>query len=150
MFSFFKKWFQPKPAQETSSEIDPVTAAIVLMMEVAWSDNTLDDAEEETILKALQQNFDLNPDKARNLFIEAKNTHEQSVGSYEYTRLVNNQFNYDDKKAIIQTLWQIAHSDQHIDMWEEHAIRKIADLLYIDHQDFIATKIKTKQSSEKS
>jgi uncharacterized tellurite resistance protein B-like protein len=52
---------------------------------------------------------------------------------------------YDEKKNIIHTLWQIANSDQYIDQWEEHAIRKIADLLYIDHRDFIDAKIETKR-----
>ena len=121
---------------------------MVLMLEVAWSDHNIEIAEEQTILMAIQTSFDLTEQEAKNRLIDAKALHHESVGSYEFTTLINNQLSYEEKTQIIQTLWKISNSDQHIDQWEEHAIRKIADLLYIDHQDFIDTKIKTKQEKD--
>lgn len=148
MFSTIKKWFKSSEPEKVLEKTDHVTAAMVLMLEVAWSDHNIEIAEEQTILMAIQTSFDLTEQEAKNRLIDAKALHRESVGSYEFTTLINNQLSYEDKTQIIQTLWQISNSDQHIDQWEEHAIRKIADLLYIDHQDFIDTKIKTKQEKD--
>ena len=148
MFSTIKKWFQPSEPEKVLEKTDHITAAMVLMLEVAWSDRNIEIAEEQTILMAIQTSFDLTEQEAKNRLIDAKALHRESVGSYEFTTLINNQLSYEEKTQIIQTLWQISNSDQHIDQWEEHAIRKIAGLLYIDHQDFIDTKIKTKQEED--
>ena len=148
MFSTIKKWFKSSEPEKVLEKTDHVTAAMVLMLEVAWSDHNIEIAEEQTILMAIQTSFDLTEQEAKNRLIDAKALHRESVGSYEFTTLINNQLSYEEKTQIIQTLWQISNSDQHIDQWEEHAIRKIADLLYIDHQDFIDTKIKTKQEKD--
>ena len=101
---------------------------------------------DERVLRSLI--LSITEEEAKNRLVDAKTLHHESVGSYEFTTLINNQLSYEEKTQIIQTLWQISNSDQHIDQWEEHAIRKIADLLYIDHQDFIDTKIKTKQEKD--
>ena len=148
MFSLIKKWFKSSEPEKVLEKTDHVTAAMVLMLEVAWSDHNIEIAEEQTILMAIQTSFDLTEQEAKNRLIDAKALHRESVGSYEFTTLINNQLSYEEKTQIIQTLWQISNSDQHIDQWEEHAIRKIADLLHIDHQDFIDTKIKTKQEKD--
>ena len=148
MFSTIKKWFQPSEPEKVLEKTDHITAAMVLMLEVAWSDRNIEIAEEQTILMAIQTSFDLTEEEAKNRLVDAKTLHHESVGSYEFTTLINNQLSYEEKTQIIQTLWKISNSDQHIDQWEEHAIRKIADLLYIDHQDFIDTKIKTKQEED--
>ena len=148
MFSTIKKWFKSSEPEKVLEKTDHITAAMVLMLEVAWSDHNIEIAEEQTILMAIQTRFDLTEQEAKNRLIDAKALHRESVGSYEFTTLINNQLSYEEKTQIIQTLWQISNSDQNIDQWEEHAIRKIADLLYIDHQDFIDTKIKTKQEKD--
>jgi len=148
MFSTIKKWFKSSEPEKVLEQTDHVTAAMVLMLEVAWSDHNIEIAEEQTILMAIRTSFDLTEEEAKNRLVDAKALHLESVGSYEFTTLINNQLSYEEKTQIIQTLWKISNSDQHIDQWEEHAIRKIADLLYIDHQDFIDTKIKTKQGKD--
>ena len=39
-------------------------------------------------------------------------------------------------------LWDIAYSDGRIDKYEDYTIRKISDLLYIKHSDFIKAKLR--------
>ena len=40
--------------------------------------------------------------------------------------------------------WEIARADNTVDKHEEHRIRKLSELLYVDHKDFIKSKISTK------
>ena len=37
-------------------------------------------------------------------------------------------------------MWQVAMADNALSQYEEHVIRKVADLLYVPHGDFIAAK----------
>ena len=145
MFSKLKNWLLPKKNPEEPKEIDPIVASLTLMLEVAWADHDISNEEKRIILAALQETFDKTTDEANDLFDNAVSLHKDSVGSYYYTKLINEQFSYEDKKEIIFVLWQIAYSDQHIDQWEEYTIRKLADLLHVDHSDFIDAKLRTKQ-----
>ena len=145
MFSKLKNWLLPKKNSNQPKEIDPIVASLTLMLEVAWADHEISDDEKRIILAALQETFDKTTDEANDLFEKAVSLHKDSVGSYGYTKLINEQSSYEDKKEIIFMLWQIADSDQHIDQWEEYTIRKLADLLHVDHSDFIDGKLRTKQ-----
>ena len=145
MFSKLKNWLLPKKNPEEPKEIDPIVASLTLMLEVAWADHDISNEEKRIIIAALQETFDKTTDEANDLFDNAVSLHKDSVGSYRYTKLINEQFSYEDKKEIIFVLWQIAYSDQHIDQWEEYTIRKLADLLHVDHSDFIDAKLRTKQ-----
>ena len=37
-------------------------------------------------------------------------------------------------------LWRVAYADGCLDPYEEALVRKIADLIYVPHRDFIRTK----------
>ena len=41
--------------------------------------------------------------------------------------------------------WLVAKSDNIIDKHEEYRIRKLSELLYLDHKDFIKSKVETNQ-----
>jgi len=41
---------------------------------------------------------------------------------------------------FIELLWRVAIADGTIDMYEDQLVRKLADLLYVSHADFILAK----------
>ena len=53
---------------------------------------------------------------------------------------------YEDKIRLINNLWSIAFSDKQLDKYEEYLIRKISDLLYVSHKDFIEQKLRVKEA----
>jgi uncharacterized tellurite resistance protein B-like protein len=38
-------------------------------------------------------------------------------------------------------MWKVAYADGDLDKYEDNIIRKVADLLYIRHSDFVRTKL---------
>jgi len=46
-------------------------------------------------------------------------------------------------------LWQVAFADGHLDPYEEALVRKIADLIYVPHRDFIQSKLRVMQQALK-
>jgi len=47
----------------------------------------------------------------------------------------------EQRKELIVDMWIIAKADGVIDPMEEFVIRKVADLLYVSHSDFIYGKV---------
>ena len=52
---------------------------------------------------------------------------------------------YEEKVGLIENMWRIAFSDEQLDKYEEHLIRKISDLIYVSHSDFIKTKLNVRK-----
>ena len=55
------------------------------------------------------------------------------------TSIINEHYEYPDRIKAIKSL-AVAHADNTIDKYEDYTIRKIADLLYVRHEDFIIAK----------
>ena len=47
------------------------------------------------------------------------------------------------KRNLINMAWLVARADNVIDKNEEHRIRKLTELLHLNHTDFIKSKINT-------
>ena len=43
-------------------------------------------------------------------------------------------------------MWQVVYADAELSAHEHHVMRKIADLLYIPHGDYIAAKLRAKEN----
>ena len=47
-------------------------------------------------------------------------------------------------------MWRIAYADGNVDKYEEHIIRKVSNLIYVSHSDFINSKLKINTENESS
>ena len=50
---------------------------------------------------------------------------------------------------LVEQLWRIAYADGVIDKYEEAAIRKASELLYVPHSDFIRAKFAAEVASQR-
>ena len=66
--------------------------------------------------------------------------HDSMTSLYDWTEVVNKECNYEQKCLIIGYMWDIAFLDSTLDKYEDFTIRKVADLFYVKHKDFIALK----------
>ena len=130
---------QPKTRLHNTIEL----SAAVLMLEISLADSTLGEEEYSHITKSIQKHFRLDDDKTTQLITLAKQEVDHATSLYEFTRLLNDSLEQKEKRQIIELLWQVANADKVIDKHEEYHIRKIADLLYVSHKDFIKAKLKT-------
>ena len=128
-----------------SEEPSPALAGAALMFEVAWADHAVADAEIEKISILLKDLFELDHDQVKSLLQETRKLHDESVGVYPFTRAINEELDQDQKYQIVFALWQIALADNTLDRFEEHVIRRIAELLYVPHRKFIEAKLRAKE-----
>ena len=116
-------------------------ACSALLIEVAFADKIFEESEIITLKESLKEIYGLEDDVIDELITDAKKTVEESTSLYEYTRVVNDEFEYKDKLELLSSLWKLAFADGNLDKYEEHLIRKISDLIHISHSDFIQIKL---------
>ena len=115
-------------------------AAAVLLIEVAWADHHISDLELETVRQTLVGEFGLDTATVDELVAESRSQHEDSVGVHRFTRALVEAWTPEQRYQLVLNLWRLAFCDAGLDKHEDAAIRKIADLLYVGHSDFIAAK----------
>jgi uncharacterized tellurite resistance protein B-like protein len=115
-------------------------SAAVLMLEISLADSDLAEEERRLIESAIQRHFRLDAEETKALMELAQQEVDHAVSLYEFTRLINDTLAPGEKIRIIELLWRVANADAVIDKYEEYFIRKIADLLYVSHKDYIKAK----------
>ena len=115
-------------------------AAAALLVEIARSDHALDGIELERMRDVLARDWGVEDEDLDDLLTVAKSASETSVSLHEQIDLINRSFSPDRKVALVRGLWEIACADGRIHHHEEALIRRLADLLYVSHTDFIRTK----------
>ncbi len=155
MLPKLKQFFETHFVAETgSSEIDSEHALRLamasLLVEVAESDFNDAPEEREILIKIVTDSFDLEQDEAIQIINLAKQEHAESTDYFQFTKLINQNYSAEQKIKLIENLWKVAFSDNVLDKYEEHVIRRIADLIYVSHSDFMATKLRVQSNTIKT
>ena len=129
--------------EEVSQKIDKTCAALII--EVALADKVFDESEVNLLKEMLLKAYTLEASEIQDLIENAEKAVKESTSLYEYTKEVNDNFDYESKLNLVDQLWRIAFADGYLDKYEEHIVRKIADLIHISHNDFIQSKLKNKK-----
>lgn len=115
-------------------------AVTVLLLEVARSDHKLQQAELDRLLQVLTEQWHLTEPEADELLSEATREADQHASLHDHVRLINTTLTQSQRQALIRDLWHIAWADGEVHHYEEHLIRRLADLLHVPHAEFIRSK----------
>lgn len=126
-----------------ASDLRMISAA--LLAEVATVDHELDERERETLVSVLQQHYRLEASEARELVEEALSHREDATSLYEFTQTVNSEFDEQNKYLLVRQMWQVALADGTIEPFEEHLIRRVADLIYLPHGLFTRARAEARE-----
>ncbi|BFM12492.1 TerB family tellurite resistance protein [Simiduia litorea] len=116
-------------------------AAIALLVEVALADGSLDDNECASLKKAIEKSHGLTGDELDMLLENAQHEQRDATSSYTFTRVINDEFDAQEKFKLVQDMWAVAYADGNLDKYEEHAIRKLSELIHVPHSEFIRAKL---------
>jgi uncharacterized tellurite resistance protein B-like protein len=138
---FFTQMIAPaasQPGAVSQHALHVATAA--LLLEMMRMDSSVTAAEMATVAQALQTRFGLAAQEVDTLMSLAAEEAKQATDYFQFTSLINKHFSREQKIEVVENLWQVAFADGHLDAHEQHFMRKIADLLYIAHADYVAAK----------
>jgi len=115
-------------------------ACAALMIEVLYADYSVAQSELDILRNALQDNFDLNINEAQNLIQLAEEERAEATDYYQFTSLINEFYTQQQKRELVTRLWEMAYADHTVHKFEEHLVRRLADLLHVPHSAFIKSK----------
>ena len=130
--------------ESSSNLLDNACAA--LLVEIAFADKDFDETEKKSLKQSLIETYAVDESDIEEIIKDAEETVSESTSLYGYTRVVNDEFEYEDKLSLLKNLWKVAYADGNLDKYEEHLIRKISDLIHISHTDYINIKLEIRDS----
>jgi uncharacterized tellurite resistance protein B-like protein len=143
---FVKKYIKPSAAgSDEVSERSLQLATAALLIEMMRSDAEITGDERRMVMSTIMTRFHLTEEESSALLQFAEEKIRDATGYYEFTSLINKGFTYEQKVRVIENLWEIAFMDKYLDKHEEHMVRRIADLIYVEHKDFIDAKLRVKK-----
>ena len=126
MFSLFKKVKENKDDESHLS----LTSVAALLIHSAKIDQNFTEKEKDIIKRALIE-MGADENNLDEIIKEAEIKEQDSNQILEFTKEVKNK-NIDEKKIVIEALWNIIYSDENADMYEANLMRRLSGLLYLD------------------
>lgn len=148
ILSFVLNSDQKKGKDQPSEAFSSLTLnTALLMIDIAGSDHQLSPEELDLIRSFLGQEFSLSEEEVKLLLDEAHKALQNQTDLWEPLSELNRQLDTRAKRDLLQKLWKIVYTDGRLDGHEDHLMHKIADLLKLDHEDLIQTKLQAKSSA---
>ena len=144
MIKFLKNLFNNKNTKNESiskEEFDIHSTSLVLAYEVARSDGEMDINEIE-YLKSLIDDSECKDE----ILNQLREFSENNASFYNLIKDINDNCSIEQKEGIIRMLWDVAYSDEFLEVHEERVIRRIADLIMIKDVRVLRLKDDSKSS----
>jgi uncharacterized tellurite resistance protein B-like protein len=130
---------QEYPNERCDSDQLQLSAA-ALLIQVSGADLHESGEEQAVIYERLSKLFGLDEDETRLLYMEAQRSADTATSLHQFTRCIKS-LDYQKRYDFILALWKVAYADGYLNPHEEALIRKISDLVYVNHTDFIQAKL---------
>ena len=147
-----KKWLSERLSGSDRDEAEDgegfKLAVAALMVEVLRADHETDEAERRQVVESIGRQLGLDESDGRELLELAERRVDASHDLYQFTSQVNRVCNETEKLRLVEQLWRVASADSVIHKYEEHLIRRIADLLHVPHRAFIVAKLRAADSGQ--
>ena len=146
--TFFDQYLAPGLNTDGAPSDHVLRLAIgALLLEMTHVDGEVSPEERDAVETAVLEHFELSEAEAKELLKLAEEERSESTDYYQFTTLINSNYTLEQKVSLVERLWRIAYANETLHKYEEHLVRKIADLLYVPHSAFIAAKLSARGES---
>jgi uncharacterized tellurite resistance protein B-like protein len=122
-------------AHRTGERNNPAFALAVLLIEVARSDDGVEDRAQGVIQRALALRFGLERSEVIRLIKAAEERATQAKDLFHFTRVVVENFTEEERIGVIEMLWEVVYSNGVLTGDEDALIRRVAGLIYVSDRD---------------
>ncbi len=126
----------------------PSSAATALLIETARADDHFDESELAQIEQTLVNVLNIDASHIKQTLESAQQELDQATCLHELTSIINNDWDFKAKVNLIEAMWKVVLTDQYINPNEHHLMRKIKGLLHIPQSEYIAAKLRARDSLE--
>ncbi len=126
MFNLFKK---DKENQKNDNHLSLICVAALLIHSAKIDENFTE--KEKTIIKSALIEMGADKNNLDEIIKDAELKEQDSNQILEFTKEVKNK-DINEKKIVIEALWNIIYSDENADIYETNLMRRLSGLLYLD------------------
>ncbi len=139
------KLFKNKIDKEKDNDHLSLISVAALLIHSAKIDENFTEKEDKIIKRALIE-MGADENELEKIIKDAELKEKDSNQILEFTKEVKNK-SIEEKKVVIEALWNIIYSDKNADMYETNLMRRLSGLLYLDPKIVgdIKQKIKSNQ-----
>ena len=130
---FLKRLTAPSPT--TMKDDDARLALTALLVRIARTDGAYIQAEIDRIDAITSARYQLTPDAATMLRHDAETLETEAPDTIRFTRAIKDAVAYEDRLAIIESLWQVVLVDGAREAEEDALLRLVSSLLGINDRD---------------
>lgn len=149
MLKKIQAFFAAKESDAVDDEAALHLAAAVLLIEVVKSDHVVRDMQIDRLKDVLRREWQLDDADLADLVEVARDAAEAHASLHDQIALVNANFSPRQKFNLIRGLWEVAYANDELHHHEELLIRRLADLMYVSHTDFIRSKHRVLKERER-
>jgi uncharacterized tellurite resistance protein B-like protein len=129
------------PEVQPRGQHDPLRlATAAVLLDIAYADGQFSPAEDGNVVGFLSQRFALSPEDAKELMEAANEIRKDTVDHFALTHYIRKNTTLQDRIDIVKTMWRMAHADGKLTEYEGYLVRKLADLLGLEHRVMIDAK----------
>jgi uncharacterized tellurite resistance protein B-like protein len=120
---------------------DPLRlATAAILLDIAYADGEFSPAEDGNVVGFLTERFKLSTDDARELLEAAGEIRKKTVDHFALTNYIRKNTPLAGRIEIVKTMWRLVYVDGHLSEYEAYLVRKLADLLGLEHHVMIDAK----------
>lgn len=119
-------------------------ATAVLMVDVALVDSSFEEVEFERMLGLVKNHFGLSTQAAAELINAANAEADELVSVHEFTELLHQHLDDDEKARVVELLWSTAYADGELNEYENSLVLKVSDLLNVSLDVVMRLKLKAR------
>jgi uncharacterized tellurite resistance protein B-like protein len=142
--AFFEEHLMPGAASGAGDDDHRLRLAVAaLLLEMTRADEQVSADECAALEDGIRDHFGLTDEDARELIVLADAERREATDYFQFTSLINTHYGPEQRVQIVEQLWRIAYADAALHHYEEHLVRKVAQLLHVPHGAFIAAKLRS-------
>lgn len=144
--TFFERYLGRHPEETDDVRRRRLQLAVAaLVVEMLEADQASSPGERRRALESLRQLLGLEREACDQLLDLAEREIDQAHDLYQFTSEINRSYSHDEKQGLVEQLWRVARADDVVHKYEEHLVRRVAELLHVSHREFIAAKLRSEQ-----
>lgn len=128
---------------KNSKEIE--LACCQLLLAVAEADDIIEDDELDAIQAILSDFFEITSENANQLIEQSIHQRKSDTGLYNVGKILNETFDLEMKLDFLHCIYEVGYSDGSLHHLEDFIIKRIANILHIDHKELVNARIEVRK-----
>jgi uncharacterized tellurite resistance protein B-like protein len=128
-------------AQATRPQDPMRLATAAVLLDIGYADGTLTPDESDDLVAYLKRAFALSDDDANDLVNAALEIRNRTIDHFAMTNYIRKNASLEERVEMVRTMWRMVYSDGKLTDYENYLVRKLADLLGLEHHVMIEAKV---------